>query len=65
VTKLIVSFAFAASLLACGGKSKSSATPDNATGTTQTQNTTQGTTDGTGGTTYGGATYGVPAAAGQ
>jgi hypothetical protein len=55
--KLIISLLVVAALAACGGKSTKSATPDNTTGTTtETQTTTQGT----GGATYGGATYGTP-----
>ncbi len=55
--KIIVSVLMAASLMACGGKAKKSATPDNKTGTTETQ-TEMG---GTGGTTYGGGSA-TPAA---
>jgi hypothetical protein len=62
-TKLILAFSLAASLMACGGKSKP-ATPNNASGTTtETQTETQGA--GTGGTTYGGATYGAGGAKAQ
>lgn len=58
MTKIILAFALTASLLACGGKSNQTTTPQNTTGTTTE---TQNTTEGTGGTTYGGATYGAPA----
>ncbi len=58
--KLIVAVLFAASLVACGGKAKKNAMPDNKTGTTET------TTEGTGGSTYGGAqTTPAPASGGD
>lgn len=61
--KIIVAVLMAASLMACGGKAKKSATPDNQTGTTETttpDGTGATTPDGTGGTTYGGANAPAP-----
>jgi hypothetical protein len=55
--KILVTLAMAASLLACGGKTRKTATPANKTGTTAAQ------PEGTGGTTYGGVQV-TPAAAG-
>lgn len=55
---LIAAVFLSASLMACGGKAKKTTTPDNKTGTTETQ------TDGTGGTTYGGAQTPTPPASG-
>lgn len=50
--KIMISVVMAAALMACGGKSTKSTTPDNTAGTTQTT----APVEGTGGTTYGGAT---------
>ena len=53
--KIIVSLLLTASLMACGGKpKKTSTTPDNKTGTTETK------TEGMGGTTYGAAKTPAP-----
>ena len=57
--KCMVAVLMAASLMACGSKAKKSTTPDNKTGTT-----TETQTEGTGGTTYGGATAPTPPAGG-
>ena len=57
VTKIIFALALTASLLACG-KKKPAAAPDNTS--TETQSTTQ-SAGATGGTSYGGASYGTTA----
>ena len=49
--KILIALLMAASLMACGGKAKKQTSPDNKTGTTETNPQTEGT----GGTTYGGA----------
>jgi len=58
ITKLTLALVLAASLTACGGKTKPATPAPTPTGTTtETQTETQGT----GGATYGGATYGTNA----
>jgi hypothetical protein len=52
---IILALLLAASLMACGGKSKKSTAPNSATGTT-----TETKSDGTGGSTYGGVQTPAP-----